>query len=158
MGNNYALTMLLVGTLIVVVGWIVYHLYNTFKMYHFFNSYVGYAHSHHIMNYKHVNRLYRFLSMIRKSISGEDLFDAAMVTHTRRLTDQDIYEKTKAMLHAIEPSYYEKSQFMFNYTESEVQKQCFVSVGSNSRSDIVRYLLWIILINPIGVRQLKELK
>lgn len=32
MGNNNALATLLVGTLIVVVGWIVRHLYITFKM------------------------------------------------------------------------------------------------------------------------------
>ena len=157
MGNNNALATLLVGTLIVVVGWIVRHLYITFKMYHFFNSYVGYAHSHHIVNYKHVKRLYRCLSMIRKSINGEDLFDVAMVTHSRRLSDQDIYEKTKAMLHAIEPNYYKKSQFMFKYTESEARMHCFDIVGSSNRSDMIRYLLWIILINPIGVRRLNEL-
>lgn len=157
MGNNNALTTLLVGTLTVVVGWIVRHLYITFKMYHFFNSYVGYAHSRHILKYKHVKRLYRCLSLIRKSINGEDLFDVAMITHFRRLSDQDIYEKTKAMLHAIEPNYYKKSQFMFKYTESEVHRHCFDLVGSSNRSDMIRYLLWIILINPIGVRQLNEL-
>ncbi len=158
MGNNNALATILVGTLIVVASWIVCHLYNTFKLYQFFNSYVGYAHSHHIVNYKHVKRLYRCLSLIRKSINGEDLFDVAMITHFRRLSDQDIYEKTKAMLHAIEPNYYKKSQFMFNYTESEVQRHCFDLIGSSNKPDMIRYLLWIILINPIGVRHLKELK
>lgn len=157
MGNNNAIAIVIIGLLIVIVGWIIRHLYTTFKMYQFFNSYVGYAHAHHVSNYKHVKRLYRCLSIIRKSVNGEDLFDLAMVIHSRRFSDQDIYEKTKAMLHAIEPNYYKKSQFVFKYTESDVQRYCFHLLGSSSKPDIIRLLIWIIIINPIGVRCLTEL-
>lgn len=157
MGNNFPTVVLLVGALIAGVWVVLRYLYTMLKMYQFFNEYVGYIHAHHVVNYKKAYQLYQRLSTIRRSVTGEDIFDLALINFTHRLNDQDIYEKTKAMLHAIEPSYYKNSQKQLSYTEAEVQRYCFELTGFSNKPDMIRFLLWLIILNPVSVRKLNEL-
>ena len=157
MSNHYTLATVFVGALFLGVMWILRYIFKMFQMYHFFNDYVGYVHAHHAVNYRKARRLYQRLSTIRRSVNGEDLFDLALITYSRRLNDLDIYEKTKAMLNAIEPAFYKKTQFEYKYTEAEVQRYVFSLAGFSNKPDMIRFLLWIVVINPISVRRLNEL-
>ena len=157
MVNNYTLATFFVGVLFIVVILILRYIYTMFKMYYFFNEYVGYRHAHHVVNYRHARRLHHRLSTIRESVNGEDLFDIALVTYSRRLNDTDIYEKTKAMLHAVEPKFYNKATFHYKYTEAEVQRYVFSLTGFSNKPDMIRFFLWILVINPLSVCRLNEL-
>lgn len=127
------------------------------KQFNFFNSYLGLSAANRITKCKRIHLLYRVLSTITLSKSGDDIFDSAHRTFNNSDDHHQLFEETKALLHAYSKKFFTDSRRSIVLTDNQMQCYCYSKTGYYSRPDIFRYLLWLLLLNPVGLAHLDEL-
>ena len=127
------------------------------SQFNFFNSYLGLSAAQTVIKCKRIKLLHRILSSITLSRSGEDIFDAARRTYISYDDHHLLFEETKALLNAYSKKFFNQSPRMIVMTDNQMQCYCYSKTGFYSRPDIFRYLLWLLLLNPVGLVHLNEL-
>lgn len=127
------------------------------KQFNFFNSYLGLTAANVVIKCNRVHLLYRVLSTITLSKSGDDIFDSAHRTFKSSDNHYQLFEETKALLHAYSNKFFINSDRSIVLTDNQMQCYCYSKTGYYSRPDIFRYLLWLLLLNPVGLMHLNEL-
>lgn len=127
------------------------------SQFNFFNSYLGLSAANTVIRCKRIHLLHRVLSSITISKSGEDIFDAARRTYMTYDDHHLLFEETKALLNAYSKKFFANSNRNISLTDNQMQCFCYTKTGFYSRPDIFRYLLWLLLLNPVSLTHINEL-
>lgn len=152
-------TILGIVVILLLIGCFVYFRHQTYKLrvYRFFSLHVGAKLARKITQSTRSRFLYNKLSTLPYSSTGADIFDSALKVYLNRSDDEHIFECTKALLHAYDVQFYHDSERELEYTANEMQKICYLKTGFYFRSDLLRLLLWLVVLNPVAVEHLEEL-
>lgn len=121
---------------------------NKIDQYRFFSHYVGPRHAQYVMSYRNAARLYKMLTNIKNSSDGEPLFDIAMRYYLRNRKELDVGDTTIAMLKYFDKKYFKNTKTDLVVDDAYFTKHWYTHTRLTSRIEILRVLLWLLIINP----------
>lgn len=157
MNSEVIFTFLFAFIFLGVVGSLVHCQCKKLRMFRFFSIYIGSVLACEVVKSKHAEMIYERLSTILTSNTGEDIFDTAFKAYLKRESDEVFFEHTKALLYAFDNRYFDKVNRFFIYDHKEMMKYCYRQTGFYLKSDIIRFLFWSLLVNPVAVNHLDEM-
>jgi hypothetical protein len=157
MCNNPVVVIIGIIVLVVIVLLGVRQLIIKVAQFNFFNYYLGLTAAQTVIKSKRIYLIHRILSSITLSRPGGDIFDAARRTYSSYDDNEQLFEETKALLNAYCKKFFSQSSRSIFLTDNQMQYYCYSKTGFYKRPDIFRYLLWLLLLNPVGLIHLNEL-
>lgn len=145
---------IIIFTSVALIGRFVY---NRLEQYHYFSHYLGPNAAQQILASKHSARLYKLLKLYTVSGSGEVIFDTALRIHSYRSNDEEEYELLRGMLNYYDSKLFSTTKIPIKYNERDFHTYWYQQTKYTSRHEIYRLMLWLLLMNPIGIYQLDDM-
>lgn len=133
------------------------YIFNRIEQYHFFSHYLGPDAAQQILSTKHAGRLYKFLRLYKVSGIGEEIFDTALRIHSYRTDDEEEFNLLCGMLNYYDGKLFSSLDLPIKYTEREFHEHWYRVSKYTSRHEIYRLMLWLLLMNPIGILRLHDM-
>lgn len=142
---------------LVVFFWLIYYSYDKHRQYSFFVYYVGTFHATVIRRSGKMKYLFHYLNSIQISSNNCEIFDLAIATYVRRSSDEELFEQTKLWLYSFDSYFFRTAPPETRLDDTELRALCYAETKLVTRPDILRYLLWLVVINPQAIKHIDDL-
>lgn len=141
----------------IIVSCIGRHIFHRIEQYQYFSHHLGPNTAQIILSTKYASKLYKLLKLYKVCSNGEEIFDTALRLHARRMSDEAEIELLQAMLNYYDGKLFKPFNVERKYTEKEFHEFWYRQANYVNRHEIYRLMLWLFLMNRIGLSQLQEM-